>query len=177
MQHISQQLKALPFSAPHVVELAPGAGVLAEFLLEQNGHITYTGIDFLELLLAVTGERLAPFGSRASLIQADLNADEWPAKLSGDIQAVVSMQSLHDLGDEAKVNRIYGLAKELLAPGGLFLNADLIVPPGQDLPDNPGRRSIPRHLELLKSHGYERIACTLEIEDFGCFVGFAPNKG
>ena len=66
------------------------------------------------------------------------------------------------------------LARSLLAPGGLLLNADLVVPPGQDNPDKPGRRTVARHLELLHSHGYERVACTLEQGEFGCVVGFSP---
>ncbi|MCP4360348.1 MAG: hypothetical protein GY796_20260, partial [Chloroflexi bacterium] len=88
---------------------------------------------------------------------------------------IVSMQSLHDLGDEAAVNRIYGLAKSLLVPGGLFLNADLIVPPQQDKPGNPGRRSISRHLELLQAQDYRQVTCTLARGEFGCFVAFAPH--
>lgn len=175
MHHISRQIAALPFSAPHVVELGLGPGLLAELLLTELPQITYTGLDFSALLLATARERLAPFGDRVRLIHADLNADAWPDHLSGKIQAIVSMQALHDLGGESQVNRIYRMAKALLVPDGLFLNADLVVPPGQDRPDNPGRRSIPRHLELLRSHGYERISCTLELSDFGCVVGFAPE--
>jgi len=35
--------------------------------------------------------------------------------------------------------------------------------------------TIQRHLELLQTHGYERISCTLESGGFGCVQGFAPN--
>jgi hypothetical protein len=123
----------------------------------------------------VAQERLEPFKGRSRLIRVDLNRDEWLAQVSNNNQAIISMQSLHDLGGEPEVDRIYGLAQTLLVPGGLFLNADLVTPPGQDKPDNPGRRSIPRHLELLKAHGYERVACTLALGDFACMIGFAPR--
>jgi hypothetical protein len=106
------------------------------------------------------------------LIQADLNADGWLAQVSSPAHAVVSMQSLHDLGGEAQVNRIYNLARQLLVPGGLFLNADLITLSGRDLPNNPGRRSISRHLLLLRAQDYERVACTLKRGRFGCCVGY-----
>jgi len=175
MAHIAQQIEALPFPDPHVVELATGPGLLAEFLLTKLPQITYTGLDFSELLLRVARERLEPFGTRSRLMWVDLNKDEWLAQVPNDNQAIVSMQSLHDLGGEPQVDRIYGLARTLLAPGGLFLNADLVTPPGQDKPDNPGRRSISRHLELLKAHGYARVACTLALGDFACVVGFAPK--
>jgi len=38
------------------------------------------------------------------------------------------MQSLHDLGDETAVDRIYRLAHKVLTRGGMFLNADLYTP-------------------------------------------------
>jgi len=172
MAHIRDQLKSLPVARPHVIELGSGPGLLAEFLLTEIPQMTYIGLDSSELLLTYAQEILTPFSDRARLIQADLNSDGWPNLLSEEAHAIVSMQSLHDLGGEAQVNRIYGIANKLLAPGGLFLNADLIVPPQQENPKNPGRRSIPRHLELLQAHGYERVSCSLEAGEFGCVVGY-----
>ena len=81
------------------------------------------------------------------------------------------MQSIHDLGGEAEVSRIYGLAHQLLKSGGIFINADLIVQPGEVLPNNPGRCSIPKHLELLTNHGYTNLDCVLEDGGFACVVG------
>lgn len=176
IRHISDQLKALPFPAPHIVELGLGPGVLAEKLLRDLPQLSYTGIDSSELLLTFAQTQLAAFGNRASLIRADLNDEVWLAQLGGEIQAIVSLQALHDLGDESHINRIYELAKNLLVPGGLMLNADLIVPDNQAAPDHPGRLSIARHLELLQKHGYERVACTLEQGGFGCCVAFIPAR-
>ena len=169
-QHISKQIRDLPFPTPRVLELCPGPGGLAEVLLTTHPTLAYLGIDFSEPLLAFAQNRLAPYQDRAHLIQANLNQDDWPGQLAGELHAVVSMQSLHDLGGEAEVNRIYGLVHDLLTPGGLFLNADLIVAPGEELANNPGRRSVPRHLELLQNQGYAQVVCTLEIDDFGCFA-------
>jgi SAM-dependent methyltransferase len=177
IRHIIDQVAVLPFPAAQVVELGCGPGQLAEALLVALPQICYTGVDASKLLVTYTGERLAPFGSRAAVIQADLNEAAWLDHLPEQLHAIVSMQSLHDLGGEAEVDRIYDLSQGRLVPGGLFLNADLIVPPGEDKPDNPGRRSIPRHLELLQRHGYQKVACTLESGEFGCFVGFAPSLG
>jgi hypothetical protein len=174
MRHIVAQVKRACFEPLHLVELAPGAGHLAAQLLREMPQLTYTGLDSSELLLTYAQKRLAAFERRAKLIRVDLNADDWPDLLPDRVQAIVSMQSLHDLGDEGQVNHIYGLAKSLLVPGGLLLNADLVVPAGQTNPDNPGRLSVPRHLNLLRSHGYERVACTLELGDFGCLVAFTP---
>lgn len=175
IQHIINQVGALPFPAIEVVELGSGAGRLAEALLAALPQIRYTGLDRSDLMVAYNRERLATFSSRATFLQANLNEEDWLAQVPAPVQAIISMQSLHDLGGEAEVDRIYGMSKDLLAPGGLFLNADLIVSPSEDKPGNPGRRSIPRHLELLQQHGYEQVACTLAQGEFGCFVGFAPS--
>jgi SAM-dependent methyltransferase len=156
------------------VELGPGPGLLAELLLAELPHMSYIGLDSSELLLAYARNRLAPFGPHARLIQADLNAEGWLAQLPDQIHAIISLQAMHDLGDESQINRVYGLARRLLVPGGLLLNADFVVPPDQADPERPGRLNIPRHLELLQAHGFERISCTLEHGEFGCCVGFAP---
>lgn len=175
MQHLIAQLKALPFPPLQVVELGPGPALLAKLLLRELPQLQYTGFDSSELLLAYAQNQLAPFGTRAELILADLNGEDWLAHLPSEIHAIISLQALHDVGDESRINRIYGLARQLLTPGGLLLNADFVVPPGQENPDQPGRRSIPRHMDLLHAHSFERVACTLELGQFGCMVGFAPT--
>ncbi len=170
--HILQQVGALSVDPRHVLELCPGPGMLAEVLLMALPQLMYTGIDFSPPILEYARTRLAPFANRAQLMSANLNEDSWLTQLPETPHAIVSMQSLHDLGGEVEVNRIYRVCKELLPRGGLFLNADLLTPIGQPMVGNPGRLSIPRHLELLASHGYANVACTLEIGDFGCFVGY-----
>lgn len=174
MQHIVTQLKALPFSNLQVVELGPGPGLLAELLLHEFPRLTYTGFDSSELLLAFARTKLAPFGRRATLIHTDLNADGWLDQLPSEIHSIISLQALHDLGDESHIHRIYDLARRLLVPGGLLLTADFVVLPGLEDPEQPGRLTIPRHLELLQAHGFERAACTLETGPFGCLVGVTP---
>lgn len=167
MQHISQQLQRVPFLHPNVVELCCGAGALSEFLLRESPRLTYRGIDNSASLITFTKNRLTPFENRiANLHQTDLNTNNWPPLLPDPIHAIISMQSLHDLGNETHVNRIYGLSKNILTRGGIFLNADLITP------EKPGRLPIKRHLELLQSHGYDHVSCTLEIGAFACVVGF-----
>ena len=168
-KHIVAQFDALPAFAPHVVELAPGGGKLADQIL-QALPATYTGIDFSEPLLDRTRDRLAPYGNRVRLIHADLNEDHWPAQIDKPVHAIFSLQSLHDLGDGHQVERIYEIARDLLASGGLFLNADLLHNPEDP---RPGRLTVERHLELLAAHGYQRVECPLETGGFGCVAGFA----
>ena len=93
-------------------------------------------------------------------------ADGWTDLLPDPVHAVISMQSLHDLGDETAVDRIYRLVKSVLTRGGMFLNADLTTP------EKPGRFSVQRHLARLQNHGYTGVACTLQSGSFVCVIGF-----
>lgn len=177
IQHIIQQVSDLAFSPLYILELCSGAGLLAEQLLRALPKVEYTGIDFLQAMVDATQARLTGLGVRATLFQADLNGDEWLAQLApqgeqGKFHAIISMQSLHDLGGEPEVNRIYRLAHSLLLPGGLFLNADLTVVPGEELPDNPGRLTISRHLALLQAQGCKHVKNTFNNGGFGCIIGF-----
>ena len=168
-QHIVEQIATRRAVEPHAVELAPGGGKLAEQMLSAL-PATYTGIDFSEPLLDRTRQRLACFGDRVQLIHADLNEDNWPAQITGPVHAIFSLQSLHDLGDGHQVERIYQIAHEILAPRGIFLNADFLH---KTEDPRPGRLPIEQHLRLLSAHRFQRPKCTLEIDGFGCMVGFA----
>ena len=168
-QHIVEQIADLPAFDPHAVELAPGGGKLAEQMLSAL-PATYTGIDFSEPLLNRTRQRLAFFADRVQLIHADLNEDNWPAQITGPVHAIFSLQSLHDLGDAHQVERIYQIAHEILAPRGIFLNADFLH---KTEDPRAGRLPIEQHLRLLSAHRFQRPKCTLEIDGFGCMVGFA----
>lgn len=176
VRHIEAQLAVLPQENPVVVELCHGPGLLARRLVSRLPQVRYLGFDFSEAFVRFTGGQLAPFGERAAVIRADLNADAWLAHLPNAVHAIVSLQSLHDLGGAAEVSRIYRLARERLAPGGLFLNADLLAPDGDIVANNPGRLPLGRHLQLLRSFGFESVACTLQVDEFGCMVGTLPQN-
>lgn len=176
VQHIAELITARGQPQPHVLELCCGPGRLAETLLAAIPNVRYTGVDLSPPFLTFARQRLADY-SHVQLWEVDLNDATWPnlvaaQRSEGRFHAIVSLQSLHDVGDETAVSRVYGLAKTLLAPGGFLLNADLIVAEGEEAPNNPGRRSIPRHLALLQQHGYRQVACTLAVGGFGCVVGW-----
>lgn len=173
MDVISSTIAALGIKAPTILELCCGSGLLGQKLLTALPHISYIGIDQSEHLLEAAADSFRHFGERATVIKADLNQDGWlrQIKIADEtIHAVISMQSLHDLGGEAEVNRIYGLALQLLPENGIFINADLIVEPGEELPNNPGRLTIQRHITLLKDHGYRAIECIHNKGGFGCIL-------
>lgn len=106
-----------------VLDLGCGTGSLMLKLLEKlPGSIVY-GIDFDPTLLVLAEKRLANFGERARLIQADLRNDSWPELAPDIVDAVVSATALHWLSSP-QLERLYSRLAGILSPGGIFLNAD-----------------------------------------------------
>lgn len=181
-QHIAQTISELAQDKPRVLELCCGPGWLAAQLLTALPTVHYTGVDLSPPFLAFTREELVLQANRVNLLEVDLSQVDWPDQITTQdgppqFDAIISLQSLHDVGDETAIARLYGLAKGLLAPGGLFLNADLVVPVGEQRPDNPGRLPIVRHLELLTAQGYQSPQCTMAVGNFGCVVGRQGIRG
>ena len=175
-QHIIQMISELGQAAPSVLELCCGPGWLAAQLLAALPTMHYTGVDLSPPFLAFAQETLVPDTNRVNLLEVDLSQVEWVDQLMTKVgttqfDAIISLQSLHDVGDETTIARLYGQCGALLAPGGLFLNADLTVPPDEPRPDNPGRLPIARHLALLTAQGYQSPQCTLAVGNFSCMVG------
>lgn len=156
--------------AAHVVELACGPGLLAEFLLGNHPAMTYEGLDFSAPMLAMAEQRLAAFRDRVSLRVVDLREDAWTDSVKRAPQAVISTQALHDVGGAEEHAAIYRASAALLAPGGLLLNADFVDRPGA------GRRRIDlaRHLEMMAAAGLRGTKATLDLGPYACMVGFAP---
>jgi ubiquinone/menaquinone biosynthesis C-methylase UbiE len=166
--HLSSNLQVAPGS--HIVELCAGAGAFAEQLLTDHPQITYTGIDITAPLLELARAGLADKADRITWIEADLNQDDWLQQIQKPVHAFVSMQSLHDLGDEAAVERIFRLAAKELEPKGVFIYADMLAPEPPEENKNPGKLSVERHLQLLYGAGFRTAVCTLNSDGFGCFV-------
>ena len=160
-------------ATPLVVELCPGAGVLTQALLTRLPTLRLVAIDGSDVLLRYGQSRLARFGDRVRWIHADLNRDEWQQQIDEPSHAIVSMQSLHDVGGEEAVRRLYGWGRERLVAGGLLLNADLVVEEGE--PARSNRLTAARQLALLEECGLVEVQCTLRVADFACCLGFAPS--
>lgn len=166
--HLSSNLVAQP--GTHVVEFCAGAGALAQQLLADHPNIRYTGIDVTAPLLSVARTQLDDYAHQITWLETDLNQDAWQTQIGKPVHAFVSLQSLHDLGDEAAVSRIMRLAAQHLAPQGQFVYADMLAPEAPEENTNPGKLSVERHLALLHANGFATAQCTLRIGVFGCFM-------
>lgn len=174
--HIISQLKTLNLPNPSVAELCVGSGVLAQAICQAFPQIHYVGLDFMRPFLDYVAKRL-PEGVDATFVQADLTGESWADLLreaggeNGRYHAIVSLQSLHDVGDAARTAVLYQASRTLLAHNGLFINADLITADGDEANARPGRLTTQQHLTLLKEAGFSSSICQLQQGEFGVYHG------
>ncbi len=173
IDHITEQIQQLGLEIPTVVELCTGPGQLAEALCHSLPQVNYIGLDFIQPFLDFTEERLS---AEATFVCADLTGSDWPELLENaannrPIDVIVSMQSLHDVGDAAQISAIYRRCQTLLGPVGCFINADLITQEGDEANARPGRLTVPHHLELLQAAGYLSTTCSLRTAQFAVCIG------
>lgn len=162
---IRSELESLAPSGGRVVELGIGPGYLAHHLLTGLPGIEYAGVDFSSPMLDIARQRLSPFRERVEYLQVDLIHDDWVAALPDSVDAIVSTWSLHDLGSQENVARVYRGCAAALQGGGVLLNGDFIKPAQAKFEYEPGRFEIGRHLEMLSSAGFEEAECLLVLEE------------
>ena len=193
---IAAQISAGNRNSPRVVELACGAGFLAERLQRQLPGIRYCGFDLSAHLTDYARRRFEVDpgqrrdGSVLAFRCANLVTDDWTAQLvemgwAGEVDAVVSIQALHDLGDIVQQKQVLKQAHRLLRAGGLLAYADLLL--DAESP-HPSRYSRDEHEEMLQACGYSNSSDlstgrrreetgiqgfdTDGFGDFGCFAGY-----
>jgi cyclopropane fatty-acyl-phospholipid synthase-like methyltransferase len=121
--HIAGRIAALPAGA-RVLELGSGPGLLAERVLQECAQVaTYTLLDFSDLMLALSRERLAAFPA-AAFVRASFKSDDWPRLAGGRFDCVVSMQAVHELRHKRHAPRLYEQIYGVLNNPGLVLICD-----------------------------------------------------
>ncbi len=193
---IAAKVGASPATKPRIVELACGAGYLASFLQGNLPHIHYCGFDLSPHLLDHARRRLdAARGSQTDDAQmefhcADLVRDDWTEKLHGmgwigKVDAVVSIQALHDLGGLEQQTKILKQAHKLLSTGGVLAYGDLLLDAENP---HPSRYNTDQHLQMLSECGYwlrdnlsadrDEVqpqtdqSAAVRFGAFGCFAGY-----
>ncbi len=175
-------------SSPRVVELACGAGYLAEALFRQQPDARYCGFDLSPHLLDYARRRLVNYAPRTDnlceieLRCADLVRDDWDEQMmemgwAGQVDAVVSLQALHDLGGLAQQREVLAKARQLLRPGGVLAYGDLLLDAENP---HPSRFTAVQHKEMLRTAGFvpDNVALLVDrakavrFGRFGCFRSY-----
>ncbi len=153
--------------ARRVLELGTGSGVTSQRVLERHPHAHLTGVDSSEHMLAA-----------ADLPGADLRLQDLREALpEGPFDLVFSALAVHHLEAPEKADLI-ARAAAVLAPGGRFVLADVVVPadpadvvtpldPGFDLPE-----TVPDLLRWMSDAGL-RARVSWQARDLAVLAGDA----
>ncbi len=111
-----------PLGAAHVVDLGAGTGALSEVILRTTEAHPVELVDVDPEMLARARVRLEGFGSRVRFREASFFAP-LPA-----CDAVVAQIALHHIPEMDTKRELYGRIRDALRPGGVFVNADCVMP-------------------------------------------------
>ncbi len=131
-------LQALPERVDRVLDLGTGDGRLIALVRTAHPQAEAVGLDSSEPMLARARERFAS-NPATDLRLHDLRD---PLPQAGPFDAVVSGLAIHHLEDERK-RSLFAEVRGLLAPGGTFVNLDLVTAPTRELHER-FRREIGR---------------------------------
>src|SRR5437588_12202138 len=95
-------LRFAPREPARVLDLGAGDAVLLATVLEAFPRASGLALDFSPLMLEQARARLAAFGGRATVAEADLGSPAWLDAVRGPFDAVVSGFAIHHLPDQRK---------------------------------------------------------------------------
>jgi tRNA (cmo5U34)-methyltransferase len=113
----------------HVVDLCCGEGVLCRAILDHFPTYHVHGLDISPTMLEAAKQALSEYGRRFDTQIFDLPDSSWRT-FPWPLRAVVSSLAIHHLDDEQK-QQLSRNVYAMLAPGGVFIIADLIWPTTQ----------------------------------------------
>jgi tRNA (cmo5U34)-methyltransferase len=178
-----------------VLDLGAGTGLLTAVLAEALPGAHLTLLDEAPGMLDQAKERFAAIGDRVEVVVGDILTD----LPEGPFDVIASGLAIHHLDpdDQAKV---YALAYERLAPGGVFVNAEQLKAPAKWLEDHVIERelvharaggftpeaeaqawerwSIDQHVTVeqqlawLHAGGYETVECVFKAWRFAVVAGW-----
>lgn len=115
---------------PVVLDLAGGTGSISLRVLRRFPYATTTLVDVDPVLLTIARESL---DQRSTVVTADLRDPDWAAGLPRhDYDAVLTATALHWI-DPERLTALYAEIRQVLRPGGVFVNVDRI--PDDGLPE------------------------------------------
>lgn len=136
-----------PSEAPiRVLDVGAGWGPLSLHILRRFSAADVTLLDYSQAMLSEARRRLAPHGGRTRFQVGDLTR---PGALANAMQtagapfdAVVASCCFHNVDPVERVRQLYREAREVLAPGGCFLNLDSVGT------DDPILLRVARHVAV-----------------------------
>jgi ubiquinone/menaquinone biosynthesis C-methylase UbiE len=128
-------LEVLPFpktAALRAIDLGIGTGYFTERFLDNFPNSRVLGIDGAQAMIELAKGRLKSLASRVEFVLGDFRKLQELVPSDDTFDFVFSAYALHHLSHPDK-ETVMGQLVELLAPGGWFVNADLIVADSPEL--------------------------------------------
>jgi tRNA (cmo5U34)-methyltransferase len=147
---LQRMLSFAPFprdAGIEVLDVGGGYGVVSEEVLQAFPAARITLQDYSGPMLDQARQRLAGPADRLRYVRCDLTDPSWPQQVGGPFDLAVSAIALHNLGDPKKIYACYRAIRDLLKPGGCFLNCDRFV------------GGVEPHLAELREAGFTRVEC------------------
>jgi SAM-dependent methyltransferase len=173
-QVITDRVRAAATGPVRVLELGSGPGLLAEAILRACPVSQYTLLDFSAPMLEMSRERLAEHVA-VSFVCSDFKRPGWTQALQAPFDAVVAMQSVHEIRHKRHLPGLYREVLGLLRPGGILVVCD----------HSPERSSMVRasalcataseQREAFQSAGFEDVRTVLELEGMYVCTGLRPG--
>lgn len=111
-----------------MLDLGAGFGAVTEEILTRYANSSVTCVDGSAAMIEIARERMAKYGARVRFRHTDLADARWRHAVDHSCGAVVSAVAIHHLSDERK-RVLYSEVYQLLKPGGVFLNNDIVATP------------------------------------------------
>ena len=111
-----------PLRPELVIDLGAGTGALSEAILEHGHAAAVELIDVDDEMLAQARTRLARFGDRVRVRKQSFRDPLPPC------DGVAASLALHHVPTLGEKQAVYANIREALRPGGIFVNADAVVP-------------------------------------------------
>ncbi len=151
-----------------VLDVGCGDGAMTELVLSvgarEGREPQAVLIDFSQPMLERAGARLAGYRGRWDARRGDLNDPEWREGLpDGHFDVVVSGLAIHHLPAERK-RALYAEVCELLAPGGIFVNMDVVAIEGP-LRGLFDEQMLANAVHAERASGGTRTEAELELSD------------
>lgn len=147
---LREMLATAPFARDArvaVLDVGAGYGAVTEELLEVFPAAEVTLQDYSEPMLGEARKRLARHAGQLRYVVCDLTDSAWPGAVSGPFDIAMSAIALHNLGDYGKIYACYHAIRDLLRPGGWFLDYDLFF------------NGVEPHLEAMRDAGFASVEC------------------
>lgn len=126
---IVQELNFLSSPSSSVLEVGSGPGFLALRILETFPSLRYFALDFSPAMHDLARQRLGALTKRVQFMEIDFRSSDWTAGLS-PFDAIVSVQSVHELRHKRYAPAFYGEVRRLLRGGGVLLVCDHFIGEG-----------------------------------------------